>query len=222
VARERSVDPALSQALDSVRDAVRAEEKALKAFPLEHAKLQRRHARLQAEREKLVEELEALRRGQPPNTPRLPKELVPPFRVHSQGTLRRALHKRLGLVIPVVVGVGMGWLTATALSRFLLTTLLCLGVAGLGLMAWWARRHWMLGERFIESHLPFGPPLPVSYTQVVDAVASATPEQRRLGIGAVVVKYRTRFKGDEEQELRLDDVPEPVRLADWIRERRQQ
>lgn len=218
---ERHADPEVTQALESVEASLHEEQSALGILPQEHAALQARLEQLQTERAQLRQELEDSRRGRPTHFPRLPEGLTAPFevqpRTHSARLLLRDLLPALTLVGCVLLmpwDYSKGWFVA---GIFLLGTLV---TAGFMLVGWLRRPKWRFGETTIEMFGKDAPPLPLPYSQVLDVEAHVTPSQRKRGVGNVVVVQDGPSLIDiAVRRMTLKNVPEPERLAAWLRDR---
>ncbi len=211
---ERFVEPAVVQALESTQEELGAEQRSLEPLRREQAALRERLGRLEAERERLRQDLEAFQRGLPASAPRLPASLMPPFEVHSRISWRRPLREALPSLILLGVMVNA---FGTRRLPFMLPLFLMLLVFGARPLrkAWRQRQRWRFTEQGFE---PWGPGAPpgeaVPYARVLGAEVLATPAQRRQGVGDVVVRRHP------EAPIRLKDVPEPERLAEWLLARR--
>jgi hypothetical protein len=206
-------EPTLEAALARARQALAAERDA-------RAEEGRVRARLEARRARLLEERERLRGEGPSRVPRLPADLAPPFEVRGP----RHRRPRLRLVLPVLAACAALLVTGRDESPFLqLGSHLFIGVlaAACGAIYFFPGPRWRitaegLGPRSLRSL--FWPP-EVDFRAVRAVEVSVTDAQRRLGVGTVLVLHR-KWAGapaPQERALTLTDVPEPERLAAWLR-----
>lgn len=218
---ERYVDPEVTQALERLQTELRAEQRELQALPEENARLRERLERLQAERDQLRGALEAVKQGLPANLPRLPEVLTPSFEVRSRGPLRRQVRDVVSMLL-----VGVLLLTLPAVLELWPSAFMYLFVVVLEtwrhFKSWRDRPRWYFTESGIERGGREALQPDVAYARVLDAEAQASKPQRRRGVGTVRVKYRAQAGKPEEEVLVLQDVPEPERLAEWIRSKRSQ
>lgn len=211
MAAERPVDPQLVQHVEAVRDELRAERRALEALPRENARLRSELEQLEARKKELQGELEALQRGQPVSIPKLPEVLSAPFDVnvrHPRGMLSKVMFVAIFAALFVVLPHGLekwryvlplwGLLAATSLAVTLFPHRLRFGesdVKETGISLQKDRLH-------------------VRYAEIYDVQVLVTPSQRRRGVGTLVIRYG--FFPPEHQTL-LRNVPDPERLAEWLR-----
>lgn len=216
---ERFVEPAVVQALESVQEELRAERRTLEALPRENAELQARLAKLQEERVQLLGELEALKKGRPGKAPRLPERMEPPFELRPVSSLQRVLRDVSPALIVLGLMSGLAWGQA----------MLQLVVFWMVMLPWMlkpalARRskrsRWLFGESGLEEHVEGVQPVVVPYAEVLDVEVHTSFRQHRRGIGSVMIRCKLKSRGGQEQSLTLKDVPEPERLAEWIRSKR--
>jgi hypothetical protein len=218
MAGERQADPEVLQALQEVQQALRQEQLALGSLPREHAELSARLEQLQLEREQLHRELEALRQGRPSHFPRLLETLTPPFEVRSlTHTWRRLLRD---LMPAVMLASYLLFLPMNTRTR-LYAGLILLGALVLGgavLASWRRRPKWRFGEQALSA--PSGAPAArlVPYAKVLGVEARISPSQHKRGVGDVVVKCAPASWELAERTLTLKNVPEPERLARWLRD----
>jgi hypothetical protein len=217
VSAERQSDPAITQALEEVQEALHREHRALESLPREIATLRARSEQLQAERKALHGELEALEQGKPERRPRLPERLEPPFELRSQVSLRRRLRE----AVPVMMMVGLLiWMPSDRI--FLPFAIVGLAAAMVGVFVERSRRPRCRVEPAglkVSTHRGWRS---VSFTDVLDAEVHVSVSQRRRGVGTVLVLHKAMLGDAENQPLTLKDVPEPERLAEWIRSMRPQ
>ena len=213
---ERYVDPAVSQALEEVRDSLLAERKSQEPLSSENAELRARAERLRAERDQLQSELEHLRQGQPRNAPRLPEVLKAPFELRPEVTLRQKLRAALPLLMLMVLPFAL-----TRQNKIIWAILLVVVgalFASQALTQWRGRARWRFTEDSLETKDPEVQGGQVRYTDMLDVEAYGSRGQRLRGVGSVGVKYRAVM--GEEKQLTLKDVPEPERLAEWLEAKR--
>jgi hypothetical protein len=216
---ERFVEPAVVEALESVQEELRAERRTLEALPREHAELQARLAKLQGERVQLLGELEALKKGRPGKAPRLPERLEPPFELRPVSSLQRVARDALPALILVVLMSGLAW----GQSPFMM------GFFWIIMLPWMLkpaldrrskRPRWLFGGSGLEEHVEGVMPVVVPYAEVLDVEVHTSFRQHRRGVGSVVIRCKPKSGGWQGQSLTLKDVPEPERLAEWIRSKR--
>jgi hypothetical protein len=213
---ERYVDPAVAQALEEVRDALRAERSSQEPLSSETAELRARAARLQAERDQLRSELKHLRLGRPRHVPRLPGVLKVPFEVRPVVTLRRKLREALPMLMLLVLPFAL-----TRQNKIIWTMLLVIASAVIFSQMstrWTARARWRFTEEGLKTRDPGVQGGHVYYRDMLAAEAYSSRGQRLRGVGSVGVKYRGVT--GEEKLLTLKDVPEPERLAEWLEAKR--
>ncbi|MFP2897231.1 PH domain-containing protein [Corallococcus sp. 4LFB] len=210
---EHAVDPDIAQALDAVQRALREEQAAL---PAGFASLQARVEQLQAEQDRLTRELEAATRA----PSRRPDVLAAPFEVESKPyTPRRVVREFLPWVMMASTLLFMPWdgkgrLAAGAFS-------LGFVVLAVILYASWRKRPvWRFTDTGIEARGEGAWTSVLVYSRVRDADAHATHPQRGQGLGTLVVTCAPEAPGMESKPLLLKNVPEPERLAAWIRSHR--
>ena len=213
---ERFVDPAVGQALEEARDALRAERSSREPLWSENTELRARAERLQAERDQLRGELEQLRQGQPRHVPRLPEVLKAPFEVRPPMTLRRRVRDALPLLMMVTLPLSLAW--SKKASWVVLMVFAAVMIASQVLTLWKSRPRWRFTEGFIEARETEVPGGQVRYTDVLGLEAYSSKGQRLRGVGSVAVRYRAVT--GEEKLLTLKDVPEPERLAEWLQAKR--
>lgn len=211
---ERPVEPTLVQHVEAVRDELRAEQQALEALPLKNAQLREQREQLERRKQELRGEIEALRQGLPASPPRLPEVLSPPFTVKARPGLRGPLLNLLFFMclVAAVTLVPHGlqaWRWVAAIWALL------------GLLVPWlflAPPRWYFGPTAVRlggfSWQPQSPRSSVSYREIEDVQVLVTHAQRRRGVGTVVLSCRGASK---ERWVILRHVPEPERLAEWIR-----
>ncbi|WP_224362422.1 hypothetical protein [Hyalangium versicolor] len=215
---ERFIEPAVAQALESTRDELRVAQQALGALPRERAELRGRLKELQAEREKLLGELEGMKKG-PRKPPRLPGRLTTPFELRPWFSRQRIDRE----VVPILLLIG----TSVALARRervleagFFTLILVLWMLNPVVERWRRRPRWHFGERALEENVEGVPPVFIAYADVLDAEVRVSYSQHRRGLGSVVVRCKPKRGEARGQSLTLRDVPEPERLAEWIRSKR--
>jgi hypothetical protein len=218
VPAERQSDREIIQAIEEVQDALRLEHRALGSLPRETARLRERSEQLQAEREALHGELEALRQGKPKRSPRLPEHLVPPFEVRAQVPPRRRLRE----AVPSLIAVGL--LLWTPWDR-IFWPFAIVGLAMAMAMLLVERSSSRPRCRFEQTGIDLSSRdgrRSVSYTNVLDAEVYISLSQHQRGVGTVVVTHKPLPGESEGTSITLKDVPEPERLAEWIRSMRPQ
>ncbi len=213
---ERYVDPAVGQALEEVRDALRAERSSQEPLASQTAELRERAERLQAEREQLQSELEHLKQGRPRQLPRLPETLAVPFGVRPPLTRRRRVREALPLAMTLVLPLTLLWSQEAGWPKLLLFVAVMLFVQVLMIRE--RRVGWRFTEVGIESKDAEVQGGLVRYTDVSKVEAYSSRGQRLRGVGSVGVTYRA--VSGEEKLLTLKDVPEPERLAEWLEAKR--
>jgi hypothetical protein len=215
---ERFVEPEVLQALEETREQLSAEQRALEALPRERNELLSRLEKLQEERTRVLAELEALKKG-PRKKPRLPERLEAPFElqpvVSSWPTLREVVPGLFLLVALLVVGgtgdwFGMGLATLLTLAMMVKPSsdrkALC--------------PRWHFGESVLTEKMGKKLELIVPYAKVLDVDVRISYSQHRRGVGTVVIRCKPGKDEREGQRLALKNVPEPERLAEWIRSKR--
>jgi len=216
VASERYVDPAVGQALEEVRDALRSERSSQEPLASQTVELRQRADRLQAERDQLKGELEHLREGRPPHVPRLPEVLKAPFDVRPPLTLRRRVRDVLPLLITLTLPLTLLWDRKG--SWVLLLVFVAMMALSQVLTLWKWRARWRFTETGIEAQAHEVQGGHVRYTDVSRVAAYSSKNQRLRGVGSIAVTYRA--VPGEEKLLMLKDVPEPERLAEWLEAKR--
>lgn len=200
---ERPEDSELLQFLDETRKRVQEEQAALDALSRERDRLRA----LRAERDRLLGELEGVAR---------PEDFSLPFELPAGP---RALSALL---------VARFWLFAAAFAfiySYGLVVFLPMGLALLTFGLLEAGKRWREFPvvRFTETALEWreehasSEPTVLLYADVLDARGRITTPWRQRKRGNVVVEYG---REDSPQALELSYVPEPVRLAAWIRAKR--
>jgi hypothetical protein len=216
VTSERFVDPEVGQALEEVRDALRAERSSQEPLATENAELLARAERLQAEQEQLRGELEHLREGRPRHAPRLPEVLKAPFEVRPEVTLRRRLREALPLLMLLVLPVALSrknkiiWAVLVVVASALFISQVLTHRRGRG--------QWRFTEDCLETQDPEVQGGLVLYRDMRSVEPYSSKGQRLRGVGSVGVKYRAVT--GEEKLLTLKDVAEPDRLAEWLEAKR--
>jgi hypothetical protein len=210
------MDPAVGQALEEVRDALRAERNSQEPLSSENAELRARADRLQAERDELRSELEHLRQGRPRHVPRLPEELKAPFDVRPPVTLRRRVRDALPLMMILTLPLAVVW--SKKVTWVALVLFAAVMIAAQVLTLWIRRPRWRFMEAWIEAHEPDVPGGQVRYKDMLKVEAYSSKGQRLRGVGSVGVTYRAVT--GEEKLLTLKGVPEPERLAEWLQSKR--
>jgi hypothetical protein len=218
VSAERFVDPEVSQAVEEIEDALKAERRALEPLPGENAELREKLQRLTAERDQLRDELERLRQGRPRGLPRLPEVLAPPLKILPHVSMRRRLREALPFLTPLGVLALFGKEQLGAWALILLLAVVGWGVARVADVSR-SRGSWRLGEDGFEA-FGEGEPVSVKYANITRVEVQVSGAQRRRGVGTVHV--RCEEKGEERplKFLELKDVPEPERLAAWLQAKR--
>jgi len=216
VASERYVDPAVGQALEEVRDALRSERNSQEPMASQTAELRERAERLQAEREQLKSELEHLKQGRPRHIPKLPETLTVPFDVRPPVTRRRRVREALPLAMTLLLPLALLWNREANWLKLLVFVSGLIVVQVLTL--WKARARWRFTQEGIEAQAPDVQGGLVRYKDVSKVEAYSSKGQRLRGVGSVGVKYRAVT--GEEKLLTLKDVPEPERLAEWLAAKR--
>jgi hypothetical protein len=206
---ERPQDPELLQALAEAKARVQEERAAQDGLARERARLQARVKALEAQRNRLHREMGYPGRTPPRRVPRLPARLEPPFTVHM------ASRRRVALTEAFPWGVATGFIFSAFDVLWAGALTLVMGVA-LGVREWNRSSYWKFTETRLEEHPDYLDA--VRYVDVREARVHATVAQRRHGIGDVVVKHGT---ASDPRELTLWDVPEPERLAEWLRSKRE-
>jgi hypothetical protein len=216
VVSERYVDPAVGQALEEVRDALRAERSSQEPQASQNAELRERAGRLEAERDQLRGELERLREGRPGRVPRLPEVLQVPFEVRPVVMLRRQVREALPMLMLVVLALSIvGRKSGSGVAIIVFAGVMLLVQL---LMQWKGRSRWRFVEAGIEAKESEVQGGLVRYTDVLQVEAYSSRGQRLRGVGSVGVTFKAVT--GEEKVLTLKDVPEPERLAQWLESKR--
>lgn len=217
MASERYVDPAVGQALEEAREALRTEQASQGTLASQNAQLRERAQRLEAERAQLRGELERLRQGQVGPMPRLPEVLATPFEVRPLVRLRRHAREALPMLLLVVLavlsirsGTLKAWVLFGASVVFMLVQLL---------IYWNGRLPWRFEEEGIKARESEVPGNLLRYRDILGVEAYSSNRQRMRGLGSVTVRFMATT--GQEKQLLLKDVPEPERLAEWLEARRQ-
>lgn len=217
MASERYVDPAVGQALEEAREALRTEQASQGSLGSQNAQLRERAQRLEAERAQLRGELERLRQGRIGPMPRLPEVLATPFEVRPPVRLRRHAREALPLlllvalaVLPLRSGTGKAWLFLGFGVVFMMVQLL---------IYWHGRQPWRFEEEGIKARESQVPGNLLRYRDILGVEAYSSNRQRMQGLGNVTVRFMATT--GQEKQLLLKDVPEPERLAEWLEARRQ-
>lgn len=223
MAPERFVDPAVGQALEEVREALRTEQASQGSLASQNAQLRERAQRLEAERDRLRGELEQLRQGRIGPMPRLPEVLVPPFELQSPLSLRRQVREALPMLLIMVLaalaggGGGKQKLLAGIFFVFALVMVVVQAVS-----YWQSRERWRFEEGGIRAWEAEEPGVRglnlIRYQAMLGVEAHSSNSQRLRGLGSVTVTYKS--EAEEQKQLVLEDVPEPERLAEWLEARR--
>lgn len=215
---ERFVEPEVLQALESVQEELRAEQRALESLPREEFELRHRLEELHRERVGLLEELEKMRAG-PANVPRLPASLEVPFELRPWIAPKPLLREIAPTLLLIgVVEVMQGGLKPLMVGAF--CVLLQWWLMRLSAGSWSRQPQWRFSEGTIEEHVDGVLPVVVPYAEVLDAEVRGSFRQHRLGVGSVLVRCKPRQGETQGQTLTLRDIPEPERLAEWIRSKR--
>jgi len=211
VAAERPVDPQLVQHVEAVRDELRAERRALEELPRENARLRSQLEQLKARKKELQGELEALQRGQPVSIPKLPEVLSAPFDVNvrrPRGLLSKVMSAAIFAALFVVLPHGLEkWRYVPPLWGLLAA--ISLGVA------LFPHRLRFSKSAVTETGISLQKErLLVHYAEIHDVQVLVTPSQRRRGVGTLVISHGPV---PSERRTLLRNVPEPERLAEWLR-----
>jgi hypothetical protein len=212
VSTERYVDPAVGQALEQAREALSTERSTQEQLAGERVELQGKAERLQAERDQLRAELERLREGRPGRVPRLP-ELRLPFEVRPPVPFRRRVRDALPVLMVLVLPFAVVW--SKKLSDVAMLGFVLLMILSQFLTLRHGRSRWRFSELGIEATQQEVQGALVRYTDVVGVEAYSSKSQRLWGVGSVGVTYQA--VSGEQKLLTLKDVPEPDRLAEWLR-----
>jgi len=214
------MDPAIRQALAQTQEALRAEQRALEELPRERTWLRERLGQLEAEQGSLHHQLETLRQGQPREAPRLPDRL--PFEVRPRQGRGRYFYWRRTLAVTLATGllVHLTRQSIANLSAGLLPLLVVLLLVLLIKRSFKGPPSWFFTEHSIG--LPWsGLQRPrLSYSEVLEAEAHVSAAQRHRGVGTVVVLCKPTREHPAGKSFVLKNVPEPERLAEWIRWKR--
>jgi hypothetical protein len=219
VSAERHEEPALLQALEQAQDALRTEQREQEPLSRENARLRARTEQLRAERNQLLRALEDPRPEQPPSASRRTEALVPPFTVQARMVPRQQVRGFLPAPVMMLLMLAVTWNQDSLARVFNLFLLLVVGVAQ-GVRFWLKRPRWRFDEADFQGRGLQGPWDPVLYSEVVDVEVHVSASQRRRGVGTVVVTYSSWPGKPAEMNLQLKDVPEPERLAAWLRAKR--
>ncbi|WP_395812513.1 PH domain-containing protein [Archangium minus] len=216
---ERQVEPAILQALDEVQDALRTEQRAQGPLSGENARLRARLEQLQAERVWLRLVLEELAKEKTSSAPpRLAETLEPPFEVQGQALLRRRLSGFLSSPLFAALILAWEWDRGPRFRMFLGGVLLLVVAVQCVRLFWNGELRWSFKAARFEGGGWLGKRLHVNYSDVVDVQVHVSPSQQRRGVGTVVVTYRPREQDmPSDMCVLLKDVPEPERLAAWLR-----
>lgn len=215
---ERDVEPDILQALEESQDALRAVQRTQGPLTQENARLRTRLEQLQAERDRLRLTLEGLRRERDPNAPRLPESLETPFEVRGQALTRRRVRWFLPVPLFALLMLIWEWNQGPIYRAFLSGVLLLVVVVQGVMLAWRGEPLWRFEASSFEGGGREGTRGLVYYSDVVDVQVHVSPSQRRRGVGTVVVTRRLPWQATTgETCLLLKDVPEPERLAAWLR-----
>lgn len=215
------MDPAIVQALEETQEALREEQRALGELPDENVRLRERLGQLQTERDSLHHQLELLRKGQLEGAPRLPDAL--PFEVRpleEKGRYfywRRALAVMLTLLLLVELTPRLGDVLSIALLPVLLSLLLVL----MAKRAWDGPASWLFTEDLVDAR-GGGQRLRLPYSNVLEAEAHVSASQRHRGVGTVLILCKPTQEHPAGNTLVLRNVPEPERLAEFLRWKRAQ
>ncbi len=213
---ERPVDPAISQALEEVQQRLRTEQLALAAQPLERARLREELRLLQAERDSIHQQLEALQRGLSQRASWSPTSMS--FEVRPRTGPYSHWRRPLALLLVMAAVTDLRLATGdNPWMPFILTLQLLTALAVLLVWSSGPSAAWSFTERAIN--IP-GEPLPVPYTDVLKVEARSTDAQRRHGIGTVIVTCMRTQKQPAVKVHILENASEPERLAEWIRSKR--
>jgi membrane protein YdbS with pleckstrin-like domain len=219
MAPERFADPEVTQALEELEDTLRTERRALGPLLGENVRLQAKLERLKARRDQLQEELQGLRTGRARNHPRLPEVLVPPFKVRPAVPVRRQLRMALpSLALLVVLFLILEGQSHVGQRIFVLFAGIFVLLRFFGFVK--GRSWWNFSKVGIRGGGKEADEAQVPYSRIIRVKVEATPSQRRRGVGTVQVTYEEQPGEGMERTLTLKDVPEPERLASWLREKR--
>ena len=211
---ERPIEPAITQRVEEVRGELHTEQRALEPLPREKARLQEQLEQLQARKQDLQREVEALRKGPPVEHLQLPETLTAPFEVRVHRSLRGpslALLSIAALASAIIFtegGPGF-WRMAVAAFGFCAALLLVIALM---------RPRWRFEATRAKLVGISDQGGAVTYKEIIDVQVLVTPSQQRLGVGTVVVTRQGAYEATRQVLIR--NVPEPDRLAEWLLSRR--